>query len=97
MQAFDEGATEARERGIAPLAMEIDVCRAHMLAEIGEIDGALAELHETREEATRSGTDIDEAWAVTTEGYILMHAEPVAGVGVIEAAVEDARRFEYPA
>ncbi len=97
MQAFDVAATEARKRGIAPLAMEIDVFRAHILAETGEIDGALAALHATRDEATRSGSDINEAWAVTTEGYVLMRADPDAAAGVIEAALEASRRFKYPA
>ncbi|HWM18979.1 MAG TPA: hypothetical protein VNO51_04785 [Ilumatobacteraceae bacterium] len=97
LDAFEVAAAEARQRDIVPLAMELDVFRAHILAETGETDAALSALRASRDEAHRNGSDINEAWAITTEGYVLLRADISAAATVIDEALEASRRFGYPA
>ena len=97
LHAFEVAAAEARQRHIAPLAMELDVFRAHILAETGEIDAALEALRATRDEAIQRGSDINEAWAITTEGYALLRSDLAAAAVVIDQALDASRRFGYPA
>ncbi|MGH9133465.1 MAG: ATP-binding protein, partial [Ilumatobacteraceae bacterium] len=95
--AFEDAASEARRREILPLAMELDVFAAQILAESGHADEALEALRTTRAEAARRGSDINEAWAITTEGYVLLRVDVSAATAVIDEALDLSRRLDYPA
>jgi hypothetical protein len=77
--------------------MELDVFGAQIRAETGDIDAALAALRATRDEARERGSDINEAWAITTEGYVLLRRDVAAATAVIEQALDASRDFDYPA
>jgi predicted ATPase len=97
LAAFSEGATEARTRGLVAMAMELDVAHALVLADTGKFEEALSQVRASRDEARRQGSDINEVFAASAEGYILLRTDTDTAMDVILDALATARRIGYPA
>ncbi|MPY95140.1 MAG: hypothetical protein GEV08_19420 [Acidimicrobiia bacterium] len=94
---FVEGTEEARAEGLTGMALELDVARATVLADLGQVDVALDLVRSAALEASTGGSDINEVWARTTEGYILLRSDPRMALEVVDAAMAAARRIGYAA
>jgi predicted ATPase len=94
---FEEGAAEARARGTLGIALELDVARALVLADVGQVDPALELVRAAAAEATAGDSPLNAVWAATAHGYVLLRRDPAAAAPVIEAALAEARRIGYPA
>ena len=94
---FAEAADEARRLGLHPMAFESDSARAQLLADVGELDEALALVRRTREAAAELGSEISEVWASVIEGSILVRTDPGAADRVLELALAAAQRIGYDA
>ena len=94
---FDEAISEADRCRMPPLALEMRVLRAALVAETGDVDGALDALRTARAQAEAAGpgssTDLVGAWARTTEGYALLARGATTALPVVEDALSSARRL----
>lgn len=94
---FDDGATTAAERGAHGFAMELAVDHALLVAELGDVDRALALVGDVVTEADERGARINHAWALAGRGAIVARRDAAEAVPVIEEAIATARRIAYPA
>jgi predicted ATPase len=96
IELFAEAIDAARARGLAALAMESEVFRASLLADVGRGQEALAALASVREEAMAAGAEVNAIWAVTTEGYVRLRVHPESAPAVIAEALDASRQAGYP-
>jgi predicted ATPase len=95
-EAFAAGAAEARARDMMPLAIELDVARAQVVAAAGDVDTALEELDRSCTEAAEAGSPVSEVWARTALGWQLLRRDVDRAESVVRAALESTRRLGYP-
>jgi predicted ATPase len=94
---FAQAIAEARVRGAVALALECEVFRALVLADVGHRDEALAAVERARAEAQAIGSDINAVWARSAEGYIRLRDDPATARTAITEALATSRRLDYPA
>jgi predicted ATPase len=93
---FEQGAAEARARGTLGIALELDVARGLVLADLGQVDEALALVRAAHAAASAGDSPLNAVWAASAHGYVLLRRDPGAAAPVIEAALAEARRIGYP-
>ncbi len=96
-ELFEQGAKEARARSADAMALELDVARAIVLADVGATDEALNLLREAHREAIERRSQINEVWARAIEGYVMIRTAPGDGIAVIDDALRIARRIDHHA
>jgi hypothetical protein len=77
-------------------AIELEVARALVEADVGEIDLALRRIVDARDECASIASEIGEVWARTAEGYIRLRIDPGAARPMVEDTLVRARAIEYP-
>jgi hypothetical protein len=93
LAAFSEGAQVARTLGMPAMAVELDVAHAQVSADDGHVEEALPALRSSIEESVRIGSVINEAWARSCLGWVLLRVDPPSALGEIERALDSSRRM----
>ncbi len=93
LAAFTEGAELARTLGMPAMAIELDVAHAQVSADDGHIEKALLALRSSVDESIRIGSVINEAWARSCLGWVLLRVDPASALEEIERALESSRRM----
>jgi hypothetical protein len=97
MQRFEEVSALARQRDLLALALEADVTLAQLLADGGALDDALVLASAAQTEAAAAGSAINEVWAQSVAAHLLLRRDVAAGLVAATAALDAARRIDYPA
>jgi tetratricopeptide (TPR) repeat protein len=95
VEAYTVAAQQARGRGNVGLAMEAETFRALALADMGDVDVAVADLERIAAEAASLGSNVNEAWARTAQGSVLVRRDPAAAATVIDQALASSRRIGF--
>ena len=81
LAAFTDGAELARTLDMPAMAIELDVAHAQVSADDGHVEEALPALRSSVEESIRIGSVINEAWARSCLGWVLLRVDPDVGTG----------------
>lgn len=93
---FQRAAEIARRQDLLALALELEVASAQLRHAAGERDVALRDLRATCEETATSGSEVNDVWARTVLGWLLLTHDPTEAERIIVTALAHARRIEYP-
>ncbi|MET0143309.1 MAG: hypothetical protein ABW328_00760 [Ilumatobacteraceae bacterium] len=93
LAAFSDGAEVARTLDMPAMAVELDVAHAQVSADDGHVEEALPALRSSVEESVRIGSVINEAWARSCLGWVLLRVDPTTALGEIERALDSSRRM----
>ena len=93
LAAFTDGAELARTLDMPAMAIELDVAHAQVSADDGHIEEALPALRSSVEESIRIRSVINEAWARSCLGWVLLRVDPESALEEIEQALESSRRM----
>jgi tetratricopeptide (TPR) repeat protein len=93
---FGEAGGEARARQVHTLALECDVFRAQALADLGRPEESLRIVRTAAAAARAIDSVINELWARTIEGVVLVALDPVAAVPVVEETLAASSAIDYP-
>ena len=93
LAAFTDGAELARTLDMPAMAVELDVAHAQVSADDGHVEEALPALRSSVEESVRIGSVINEAWARSCLGWVLLRVDPTSALEEIERALESSRRM----
>jgi predicted ATPase len=96
LAAFREGIRVGIELDMPSLAMELEIAAAVVLADRGEVASAVAALDDIVERAADDGSVLTESWARAAWGWLLLRVDPATALPVIEHALAEARRLDYP-
>ncbi len=94
---FAEAADLAARADLHGLAMEMRAGHAVLLAELGDVDRALALLDSVHDEADERGAPVNRVWAAACRGVALLRRDAEAAKPAIADALEAARGIGYPA
>jgi predicted ATPase len=95
LEIYGEVSDHARRLGLAALAMEADVNRALLLAD-RDLAGAIALARDVRAEAAAAGSAINEVWARSALGHLLLREDAAAGLATVSQALDEGRRIRFP-
>ena len=93
LAAFTDGAELARSLDMPAMAIELDVAHAQVSADDGHVEEALPALRSSVEESIRIRSVINEAWARSCLGWVLLRVDPESALEEIEQALESSRRM----
>ncbi|HEY5979498.1 MAG TPA: AAA family ATPase [Microlunatus sp.] len=96
-RVYAEAAALARQLSLIPLALELELGRAQVRADMGEVDAALTTIDAVAAEAVASGATLTAVWASAAQAWISLRTRrPVDSVTVIEASLAACREASYP-
>jgi predicted ATPase len=90
------GAAVGHELGLTAMALELDVAAAVVAADLGDVDGAVGELHTAIERATAIDSPLTTTWARTALGWVMLRVGVADARPVIEDALAAATAIDYP-
>jgi predicted ATPase len=96
VDAFRAGAVIGHELGVTALALELETAAALVIADQGDVDRAVDELLLVIDRARAVDSVITVSWTTTALGWVMLRQDPVAARPIIDAALETARRIDYP-
>ena len=96
LAAFRDGADIARQLDMPAMAIELDVTGAQAFADDGHVEEALEALRASVAESVSIGSVINEAWARSSLGWVLLRVDLPSALEEIERALEMSRRIDYP-
>lgn len=94
--ALRDGARVGHELGMLPVAIELEIAAAVVVADRGDVQAGVAELHDLVGRAAASGSVITESWARAAWSWVLLRVDPVTALAAIEPGLSEARRIDYP-
>ncbi len=94
--AFRAGAAIGHTLGMTSMALELDTAAATVIADLGDLDGGIDEIEAVLERAEAISSALSVSWARTVLGWLLLRRDPSAALDVIDRALEEARRIDYP-
>lgn len=94
--AFAEAAEIARAKGMAAMALELDIVHAHVRSVADPAVDVVADLERARRQAVELGSPVTATWAGTTLGWVLLRSDPDRAWDVVRAALEESRALGYP-
>ena len=97
MRLFADVSARARERGLVGLALEADVSRAQLMADDVGLEPAIELAESARREAAAAGSAVNEVWAQSFVALFHLRQDTPSGFAEVHAALEAARRIDYPA
>ena len=97
MRLFADVSARARERGLVGLAVEADVSRAQLMADDVGLEPAIELAESARREAAAAGSAVNEVWAQSFLALFHLRQDTPSGFAEVHAALEAARRIDYPA
>jgi predicted ATPase len=97
LRQFTEVSAQARERGLVGLALEADVSRAQLMADDVGLDPAIEVAESARREAIAVGSPVNEVWAQSILALFHLRQDLPRGLVEVHAALDAARRIDYPA
>ena len=97
MRLFADVSARARERGLVGLALEADVSRAQLMADDVGLEPAIELAESARREAVAAGSAVNEVWAQSFLALFHLRQDTPSGFAEVQAALESARRIDYPA
>ena len=95
LEIYGDVSDHARRHGLAALAMEADVNRALLLAD-RDLAGAVALARDVRAEAAAAHSAINEVWALSALGHLLLREDTTAGLATVTEALDEGRRIRFP-
>lgn len=96
-RVYAEAAAMARQLSLIPLALELELGRAQVRADMGEVDAALTTIDAVAAEAVAAGATLTAVWASAVQAWISLRTRrPVDCVTVIEASLAACREASYP-
>lgn len=96
VEAFRAGATIGHQVDMTAMALELDVAAALVTADLGDVDCAVCEVEAVLERAEAISSAITTSWARTSLGWLLLRRDPSVARPVIDEALDEARRIDYP-
>ena len=96
LAAFRDGADIARQLDMPAMAIELDVTGAQAFADDGHVEEALEALRASVAESVAIGSVINEAWARSSLGWVLLRVDLPSALEEIEHALDMSRRIDYP-
>jgi predicted ATPase len=96
LEAFATGAAIGHEHGMTVMAIELEAAAALVKADQGDVEAALGELQHVIDQAGAVGSVIIRSWACTALAWVMLRHDLVAARPLIDAALEEARRIDYP-
>jgi predicted ATPase len=96
LAAFREGVRVGRELEMPSLVMELEIAAALVGADQGDVAAGVTAVGEVVERARAAGSVLTESWARAAWGWLLLRVDPVSAVPIIEDALAEARRLDYP-
>ena len=96
IEAFRSGAAIGHQLGITAMALELDIAAALVAADLGDVDRAVTELEAVLRRAETISSVVSMSWARTSLGWLLLRREPERARSVIDRALGEARRIDYP-
>ena len=96
VEAFRAGAAIGHELGMTAMALELEIAAALVAADDGEVEQGIRELHGVIDEASTLDSVITVAWGRAVLGWVMLRLDPAAARGVIDAALAEAHRIDYP-
>jgi predicted ATPase len=96
VEAFRSGAAIARAYGMTAMALELEIAAALVAADEGNVDQGIAELQGVIEEALAIDSVTTLAWGRAVLGWVMLRHDVVAARHVIDQALAEARRIDYP-
>lgn len=94
--AFRAGASIGHQLEMTAMALELDLAAALVTADLGAVDRAVAEVEAVLAQAEAISSAITTSWARTALGWLLLRRDPSLARTVIDQALEEARRIDYP-
>lgn len=96
IETFREGARIGHELGMTAMAQELEIAAAVVVADLGEVDDALAELAALLDAARAAGSVITASWCWAARTWVLARVDPAATLADASAAVAEARAIDFP-
>jgi hypothetical protein len=78
------------------MALELDIAAALIIADLGDVDRGVSEVETVLERAEAISSVITISWARTALGWMLLRRDQAAARTVIDHALDEARRIDYP-
>lgn len=94
--ALRDGARVGYEQGTLPMAIELEIAAAVLVADRGDVQAGVAELYELVDRAAGAGSAITETWARAALGWILLRVDATTALAVVEPGLSEALRIDYP-
>jgi predicted ATPase len=96
LEAFRDGAAIGHERGMTAMALELEIAAALVAADAGQVEQGIRELQGLIEQAVTLDSVITVAWGRAVLGWVMLRHDPAAARAVIDAALAEAHRIDYP-
>jgi predicted ATPase len=85
--AYAEAAATARDAGLLPLALELEIAHAQMRADAGDVDAALTVIDGVAFEADAVGASLTALWATVVRAWITLRVPSRAASALIEESL----------
>ncbi|MFN0091547.1 MAG: hypothetical protein ACKVWR_14965 [Acidimicrobiales bacterium] len=94
-EAYADAAAIARQLGLVPLALELELGRAQLRADAGDVDAALAAIEVASREADAAGATLTAVWASAVRAWIAVRTERRDKAALIEASLAACHEARY--